>query len=299
MTGGEIIRNSMFKLLFEGIGTMFLTIAFNCSQKGAGFGYNQTAMLLVIWVLTIFGWKISGAHYNPCISVAYMLRKDVGSFPRILGVAYAVMQILGAFVGAMISWFLLSDYYGLIDSSKRELPSSISPSAIKYVSLSNSGNIYPGCTWSTTSTNDVTKMSTFECSYSGFVFGAIIAETIGAFFVAFFYLSQTETHTYFSKEKAINCFIIASSYVGCRAMLNGKTVTQSGAVLNPAIAIGTNFAMLFDKDGTMFQYVWIYALFPLAGSILAVIFHEFVFKKTQEVLHDDEGSDENDQLIEK
>ena len=82
-------------------------------------------------------------------------------------------------------------------------------------------------------------------------------------------------------------------------MLNGKTVTQSGAVLNPAIAIGTNFAMLFDKDGTMFQYVWIYALFPLAGSILAVIFHEFVFKKTQEVLHDDEGSDENDQLIEK
>jgi len=256
-------------------------------------------MLLVIWVLTIFGWKISGAHYNPCISVAYMLRKDVGSFPRILGVAYAVMQILGAFVGAMISWFLLSDYYGLIDSSKRELPSSISPSAIKYYSLSNSGNIYPGCTWSVTSTNDVTKMSTFECSYSGFVFGAIIAETIGAFFVAFFYLSQTETQTYFSKEKAINCFIIASSYVGCRAMLNGKTVTQSGAVLNPAIAIGTNFAMLFDKDGTMFQYVWIYALFPLAGSILAVIFHEFVFKKTQEVLHDDEGSDENDQLIEK
>jgi hypothetical protein len=31
MTSGEIIRNSMFKLLFEGIGTMFLTIAFNCS----------------------------------------------------------------------------------------------------------------------------------------------------------------------------------------------------------------------------------------------------------------------------
>lgn len=76
-------------------------------------------------------------------------------------------------------------------------------------------------------------------------------------------------------------------------------MTQSGAVLNPAIAIGTNFAMLFDKGGSMFSYVWIYALFPLAGSILAVIFHEFVYKKTQEVLNDDNGSDENDQLIEK
>ncbi len=82
-------------------------------------------MLLVIWVLTIFGWKISGAHYNPCISVAYMLRKDVGSFPRILGVAYSVMQILGAFVGAMISWFLLSDFKGLIDTNPRILPTDI------------------------------------------------------------------------------------------------------------------------------------------------------------------------------
>lgn len=63
-------------------------------------------------------------------------------------------------------------------------------------------------------------------------------------------------------------------------MLNGKVVTQSGAVLNPAIAIGTSFTMLFDKGGSMFSYVWIYALFPLAGSILAVIFHEFVYKKT-------------------
>lgn len=62
-------------------------------------------------------------------------------------------------------------------------------------------------------------------------------------------------------------------------MLNGKTVTQSGAVLNPAISIGTNFAMLFDRS-ILFSYVWLYALFPLAGSVLAVIFHEFVFKKT-------------------
>jgi glycerol uptake facilitator-like aquaporin len=46
-----------------------------------------------------------------------MLRKDVGSFPRILGVAYSVMQILGAFAGALISWFLVSNYAGLIDET--------------------------------------------------------------------------------------------------------------------------------------------------------------------------------------
>jgi glycerol uptake facilitator-like aquaporin len=246
MTGGEILRNSIFKLVFEGIGTMFLTIAFNCSQK-ISFTYNQTAMLLVLWVLTIFGLRISGAHYNPCISVAYMFRKDTGSFPRILGVAYSVIQILGAFVGALISWFLIANYRGLIDDTTKYLPPGTDPKILTYSKMiANSGSIYPACTWSEgTKFNDT--VAAYDCSYSGFTFGAIIAETIGSFFVAFFYLSQTEQHSHFSKEKAINCFIIAASYVGCRSMFNGTTVTQSGAVLNPAIAIGTSFAMLFDN----------------------------------------------------
>jgi glycerol uptake facilitator-like aquaporin len=187
MTGGEIIRNSIFKLIFEGIGTMFLTIAFNCSQKNNSFSYNQTAMLLVIWVLTIFGMKISGAHYNPCISVAYMLRKDVGSFPRILGIAYSVMQILGAFAGAMISWFLVSNYRGLIDETPLVYSNDYKGEVSSLPAFSDSGNIYPACTWQFSSKNDT--MSIYECSHAGFTFGAILAETIGSFFVAFFYLS--------------------------------------------------------------------------------------------------------------
>ena len=57
--------------------------------------------------MTVFGLKISGAHYNPINSLAYMLRKDVGNFPRILGLAYILAQVIGAFVGALLSWFLL------------------------------------------------------------------------------------------------------------------------------------------------------------------------------------------------
>ena len=74
-----------------------------------------------------------------------------------------------------------------------------------------------------------------------FWFIAIVAESLGSFLVVFFYLTQSEEKTVFSKERAINCFIIASSYVGARAMLNGNSTTLSGAVLNPAIGLGTNF----------------------------------------------------------
>jgi TRAP-type C4-dicarboxylate transport system permease small subunit len=58
--------------------------------------------------------------------------------------------------------------------------------------------------------------------------------------------------------------------------------------------------MLFDKGPKYFSYVWIYALFPLIGAVLAVAFHEFVFKKTQEVVNEDDGGhDEDEHLIEK
>jgi glycerol uptake facilitator-like aquaporin len=81
------------------LGTAFLTISFNCTlykYPSSGhsftpnFSMNQTALLLTLWVLTIFGLKISGAHYNPAISFAFMLRKDVGNFPRPLAIAYIV-----------------------------------------------------------------------------------------------------------------------------------------------------------------------------------------------------------------
>lgn len=142
-------------------------------------------MLLVLWVLTIFGMRISGAHYNPCISIAYMLRKDVGSFPRILGLAYIVMQILGAFLGAMIAWFLVGGATGLIDDTPVYSNSTVS---LTYKN-SDSGCVYPACTWEDSGTKFNETHNVFECSYSGFAFGAIIAETIGSFFVAFFYLS--------------------------------------------------------------------------------------------------------------
>ena len=155
LTSAQILQNSLLKLLFEGMGTMFLTMVFNISQK-LGFTGNQVACLLVLWVLTIFGFKISGAHYNPAISFAFMLRKDVGRFPRILGFAYMGAQIVGAFIGAMISWFLLVN-----DSTFLIKPTS--------------GLIYPN--------------SKLDGSNAGFVFSNMIAEPLGAFFVTFFYLT--------------------------------------------------------------------------------------------------------------
>ena len=100
----------------------------------------------------------------------------------------------------------------------------------------------------------------------------------------------------FSKEKAINCFIIAAAYVGARGMLAGQQNCLAGQVLNPAIAIGTSFTQWFNKGSSGFKYVWLYGLVHFGGAILAVLFHEFFYKKSQEVLENEEEED-NDTLL--
>lgn len=160
-----------------------------------------------------------------------MLRKDVGNFPRPLGIAYIIVQIIGGFAGALISWFL------------RDQSGQIVLSANKY-----------------------------------FVQG-VFTEILGTFIVVFFYLTQTEEKTVLSKEKAITCFIIASSYIGARAMCAGNHITLSGACLNPGIAIGTSFTQLYI-GGDGIKWIWLYGGLPFAGAVIAVLFYEFIFKKT-------------------
>jgi TRAP-type C4-dicarboxylate transport system permease small subunit len=66
-------------------------------------------------------------------------------------------------------------------------------------------------------------------------------------------------------------------------------------VLNPAIGFGAD---ILSING--WKWIWLYSLVPFGGSILAIIFHEFVFKKTQEVLNEDMGlEDDQDQLLDK
>jgi glycerol uptake facilitator-like aquaporin len=112
-------------------------------------------------------------------------------------------------------------------------------------------------------------------------------------------MMQTDEKMLFSREKAINCFIITSSYVAARAMFFGQTyvpntsvsITSYGAVLNPAMALGIMIGAWFNGlsvgAGGFFMVWLIYPLMPILGAILSLLFFEFVYKKTQEALEGD------------
>ena len=129
------------------------------------------------------------------------------------------------------------------------------------------------------------------------IFPAMMQETLGTFVLVFFYLMQSDSKQHFSKEPAINCFIISSSYVAARAIFDGGSfkITNYGACLNPAIAAGITIAAIVTEGAKSLTYCWIYPVMPFCGAFLAFLFYELVYKKTQKMLkHTREEHDEHE-----
>lgn len=232
------MKGSLSKLVMEFVGTFLLTLFF--------VGGGQNGILLGLWVVNIFFWKICGSHFNPAVTFAYIFRKDTEvKFSVSLALCYMVAQTLGAFVGA-----LLLNFYTF------ELP------ALTFV--------------------------------SSFFLRALLQELFCTFIYVFFFMTNTDEKLLFSNEKAINCFILAASYVGARAMFAGNVATVStyGAVMNPAIAMGIQMSSLLSDGFEAWEAIYLYPTVPFAASFLAVLFYELVYKKTQAFLaHEDDASD--------
>lgn len=63
------------------------------------------SFFLGFFILLIFSARISGSHYNPSVTLAFMFRKDTGRFSRWLGLAYILFQFAGAWLGALLAYY--------------------------------------------------------------------------------------------------------------------------------------------------------------------------------------------------
>lgn len=261
---------NLSKCLVELIGTAVLGIFYLL------IGDQQVGMLLGIWVLTLFGEAISGAHYNPAITVVFMLRKNSKTFGsrRLKGIFYIVAQFLGGLAAGLLARFLLKG---------------------------ENMNIAPQPMIST-------DTETLKVSYR--VTASMISEFVGSFVFIFLFMLCTDKKTQFSEDKVVNCFIMSSAYISARLMAGGCFVAHIvgstsvynealdqtfsvpvlnlvGPLLNPALAFGQ----------IVFAWTWswwyIYPLMPFFGSAAALVFYEYVFVKSQEYLNDEdsEGSE--------
>lgn len=168
-----------------------------------------------------------------------------------------------------------------------------------------------------------TQAPIFTYTYKNFP--AILSELIGTFMFVFLFMLCTDKKTQFSEDKVINCFIMASAYVAARLLAGGTMVTcrytaydketlpeyitiatnstedptfkmrnarlnerRLGPLLNPALALGQ---MVLSADLNFFLQ---YLIMPFAGSVIALVFYELVFVKSQEYLNAEEEPEEEE-----
>jgi len=91
------------KYLTEFVGTLFFVMSIGLvatPNHPLAPLITGTALMAVVFM----GGHVSGAHYNPAVSVAVFLR---GKLPGSELLPYIAAQVLGAFVGAYLSYMLL------------------------------------------------------------------------------------------------------------------------------------------------------------------------------------------------
>src|SRR5881392_52218 len=90
----------MNKYIAELIGTFFLVLTIGCTGIGAGAGViAPLAIGAALMVMVFAGGHISGAHYNPAVTLGVLIRGKVNATDV---VPYWVAQLAGAAVDALI-----------------------------------------------------------------------------------------------------------------------------------------------------------------------------------------------------
>ena len=98
------------RLVAEGLGTAFLLMAVVGSgvmgERLAGgsvalalLGNTLSTGAALVVLISIFG-PVSGAHFNPAVTLFFGLRREI---PPATGVAYVIVQIIGAITGVYVA----------------------------------------------------------------------------------------------------------------------------------------------------------------------------------------------------
>ena len=93
----------MAKLLTEFIGTFFLVLTIGLTVMG-GLSMAPLAIGASLMVMVYMGGHISGAHYNPAVSLAVLLRGKLSAAEL---VPYWLAQIAGALVASLVAYLIM------------------------------------------------------------------------------------------------------------------------------------------------------------------------------------------------
>jgi aquaporin Z len=116
----------MRKYITEFIGTFFLVFVIGMVVRGGLGSFAPIAIGSVLMVMIFAGGHISGAHYNPAVTLAVLIRGKISSTDAVL---YMISQILGAFVAGLAVTF----FFDNMPAKAAELPNVIKPLLAEFI----------------------------------------------------------------------------------------------------------------------------------------------------------------------
>ena len=91
----------MHRYIFEAVGTFFLVLVYGLTSDPFAIG-------LVLAALVYGGMFISGGHFNPAVTFAYLIKRDL-SFSTFI--SYVISQLLGSFAAAGVLLMLVNHVF--------------------------------------------------------------------------------------------------------------------------------------------------------------------------------------------
>jgi hypothetical protein len=93
----EFIGSALLVAAIVGSGTMGTQMS---RDSGVGLTLNAISVVAMLWILITTLAPISGAHFNPVVSLVMVYRKAISTTDAVI---YIILQIVGAILGATLA----------------------------------------------------------------------------------------------------------------------------------------------------------------------------------------------------
>ena len=261
-----------FVLIMFGDGVVAMAVA-GLNQSGRAATPHTIFLAAGDWLLIGFGWffavclgvyvagGISGAHLNPAVTVALAAKRGF-AWTKVPG--YIVAQVLGAFVAAVVVYFVYQaaiDSYETVNHVTRGTPDSVATYSI---------------------------FATFPAPYFHNVWGPLLDQIVGtALLVGVILAIVDELGT---PVRANLAPYIVGVLVGAIGLSFGA---NAGYAINPARDFGPRvFAAIAGYDkiafpgdyGNINSYFWIPIIGPFVGGLLGAYIYDFFIHNTYKAL---------------
>jgi MIP family channel proteins len=189
--------------------------------------------------------RISGGHINPAVTLAFLV---LGAIKPIKALAYMAAQVLGAFVGAAITYFLYIDAINVFDAGTRRVE-GVKATAHIFAS-------YPG-------------------AHLGW-FGGLFDQILGTAVFVIIVVHTVDRRNHYPIW--VRPFIMGLGFL----MVGTAMAFNAGYPLNPARDLGPRlFTLLWGWGAKAFTFndmgwFWIPIIGPLIGGILGGVLYNFL-----------------------